>query len=347
LSEQTNEEVVENQTKLKIALDAMGGDYAPQNTVAGALEALRETQNRFSVILVGREDAINKELRKHRANGEVHSVVNASEVITFDDTPTTALKTKKQSSIVVGMNLHKEGKVDAFVSAGNTGAVLSASTLILGRIQGVGRPTIAAFLPSERGVCILLDAGANVDCRPQHLLEFAIMGSIYARQVLRYEKPSIGLLNVGGEASKGGAQLQEAFQLLSSSHLNFIGNIEGGDILQGKAQVVVCDGLVGNVVLKFGESFISTLRKKLTDYARSGFLDKLRARLGYGALKKIIRDYDYQEYGGVPVLGVQGVCIVGHGQSTVKAVRNMILRAEEMIIQNINGQIQNALRTAA
>lgn len=338
---------MENQTKLKIALDAMGGDYAPQNTVAGALEALRETRNRFSVILVGREDAINEELRKHRANGDAHLVVNASEVITFDDTPTTALKTKKQSSIVVGMTLHKEGKADAFVSAGNTGAVLSASTLILGRIEGVGRPTIGAFLPSERGVCILLDAGANVDCRPQHLLEFAIMGNIYARQILRYEKPSVGLLNVGEEASKGGAQLQEAFQLLSGSNLNFIGNVEGRDILQGKAQVVVCDGFVGNVVLKFGESFISTLRKKLTDYARSGLLNKLRARIVYGALKKIIRDYDYQEYGGVPVLGVQGVCIIGHGQSTAKAVRNMILRAEEMIVQNINGQIRSALRTAA
>jgi glycerol-3-phosphate acyltransferase PlsX len=338
---------VENQTKLKIALDAMGGDYAPQNTVAGALEALRETRNRFSVILVGREDAINEELRKHRANGDVHSVVNASEVITFDDTPTTALKAKKQSSIVVGMTLHKEGKADAFVSAGNTGAVLSASTLILGRIEGVGRPTIGAFLPSESGVCILLDAGANVDCRPQHLLEFAIMGSIYAHQVLRYEKPTVGLLNVGEEASKGGAQLQEAFQLLSDSNLNFIGNVEGRDILQGKAQVVVCDGFVGNVVLKFGESFISMLRKKLTEYARRGLVNKVRARIGYSALKKIIRDYDYQEYGGVPVLGVQGVCIIGHGQSTAKAVRNMILRAEEMIVRNINGQIRSALGAAA
>jgi len=325
----------------------MGGDYAPENTVAGALEALRETRNRFSVILVGREDAINEVLRKHRTNGEVHSVVNASEVITFDDVPTAALKTKKQSSIVIGMTLHKEGKVDAFVSAGNTGAVLSASTLILGRIEGVRRPTIGAFLPSERGVCILLDAGANVDCRPQHLLEFAIMGSIYARQILRYEKPTVGLLNVGEEASKGGAQLQETFQLLSRSRLNFIGNVEGSDILRGKAQVVVCDGLVGNVVLKFGESVIGMLRERLIESAREGLLKKLRARFAYGALRTIMKDFDYQEYGGVPVLGVQGVCIIGHGVSTAKAVRNMILRAEEMVVQNINGQIRSALRPAA
>jgi glycerol-3-phosphate acyltransferase PlsX len=338
---------VENRTKLKIALDAMGGDYAPENTVAGALEALQETRNRFSVILVGREDAIKKVLRKHRINGVVHSVVNASEVITFDDIPTVALKTKKQSSIVVGMNLHKEGKVDAFVSAGNTGAVLSASTLILGRIDGVGRPTIGTFLPSERGMCILLDAGANLDCRPHHLLEFAIMGSIYARHVLRYEKPTVGLLNVGEEASKGGGQLQEAFRLLSRSRLNFIGNVEGGDILRGRAQVVVCDGFVGNVVLKFGESVIELVRKRLKEQAHEGLFKKLRARVAYGSLKTIMRDFDYQEYGGVPVLGVQGVCIIGHGQSTAKAVRNMILRAEEMVVRNINGQIRSALRALA
>lgn len=338
---------MENRTKLKIALDAMGGDYAPENTVAGALEALQETRNRFSVILVGREDAIKKVLQRHRINGEVHSVVNASEVITFDDVPTVALKTKKQSSIVVGMNLHKEGKVDAFVSAGNTGAVLSASTLILGRIDGVGRPTIGTFLPSERGMCILLDAGANLDCRPHHLLEFAIMGSIYARHVLRYEKPTVGLLNVGEEASKGGGQLREAFRLLSRSRLNFIGNVEGGDILQGRAQVVVCDGFVGNVVLKFGESVIELVRKRLKEQAHEGLFKKLRARVAYGSLKTMMRDFDYQEYGGVPVLGVQGVCIIGHGQSTAKAVRNMILRAEEMVVRNINGQIRSALRSLA
>lgn len=325
----------------------MGGDYAPENTVAGALEALQETRNRFSVILVGREDAIKKVLQRHRINGEVHSVVNASEVITFDDVPTVALKTKKQSSIVVGMNLHKEGKVDAFVSAGNTGAVLSASTLILGRIDGVGRPTIGTFLPSERGMCILLDAGANLDCRPHHLLEFAIMGSIYARHVLRYEKPTVGLLNVGEEASKGGGQLREAFRLLSRSRLNFIGNVEGGDILQGRAQVVVCDGFVGNVVLKFGESVIELVRKRLKEQAHEGLFKKLRARVAYGSLKTMMRDFDYQEYGGVPVLGVQGVCIIGHGQSTAKAVRNMILRAEEMVVRNINGQIRSALRALA
>jgi glycerol-3-phosphate acyltransferase PlsX len=337
---------VERQTKLRIALDAMGGDYAPQNTVAGALEALQETGNRFSVVLVGREDAINEELQKHRANGKAHSVVNASETITFDDIPTTALKTKKQSSIVVGMTLHKERKVDAFVSAGNTGAVLSASTLILGRIQGVGRPTIGTFFPSERGVCLLLDAGANVDCRPHHLLEFAVMGTIYASQILHYDSPTVGLLNVGEEASKGGTQLQESFQLLSRSRLNFVGNIEGRDILSGKVQVVVCDGFVGNVVLKFGESFIGFLRRRLLEQARRGFFSKLRARITYGMLRRTMDDFDYQEHGGVPVLGVQGVCIIGHGQSTAKAIRNMILRAEEMAVHNVNEQIRTALRAA-
>lgn len=336
---------IETRTKLRIAVDAMGGDFAPRATVAGALEALHQTQNRFSVILVGREDQIREELQMHRINGLAPAVVQAPEVITFDDIPTMALKTKRQSSIVVGVTLHKEGKADAFVSAGNTGAVLSASTLILGRLEGVGRPTIGALFPSERGLCLLLDAGANVDCRPQHLLEFAIMGSIYVQQMLQVENPTVGLLNIGEEPSKGGLQSQETFRLLSQSKLNFIGNIEGRDILTGKARVIVCDGFVGNVVLKFGESFVKVLRKRLTEYAQSSFFNKIRARFAYGALKKMMKDFDYQEYGGVPVLGVNGVCIIGHGQSTAKAVRNMILRAEEMVLRNINRQIQDALYT--
>jgi glycerol-3-phosphate acyltransferase PlsX len=335
------------QTKLRIALDAMGGDYAPKNTVAGAVEALRQTGNRFSVILVGHEKAIEDELRHCRTNGTRPHIVHASEVITFDDIPTSALKSKKQSSIVVGVKLHKEGKADAFVSAGNTGAVLSAATLILGRIEGVGRPTIATFFPGESGISLLLDAGANVDCRPHHLLEFAVMGTIFARHVLHYTNPSVGLLNIGEEPSKGGAQVQEAFHLLSKSRLNFIGNVEGRDILQGKAQVIVCDGFVGNVILKFGESVVGMLRRRLLEYARGGFFRKLRARVAYGALKKVMKDFDYQEYGGVPVLGVEGVCIIGHGQSTARAVQNMILRAEEMVLQNINERIRRALRPAA
>ncbi len=334
-------------TKLRIAVDAMGGDYAPQNTVAGALEALDQAKDRFSVILVGREEEIREELRKHHVNGRAPLVVQAPEVITFEDSPTSALKTKKQSSIVVGVTLHKEGKADAFVSAGNTGAVLSASTLILGRLKGVGRPTIGAVFPTEGGICLLLDAGANVDCRPQHLLEFAVMGSIYIRQLCHEQNPTVGLLNIGEEASKGGSQSQEAFQLLARSKLNFIGNVEGRDILKGKAQVVVCDGFVGNVVLKFGESFVSMVRRRLVEYGRRSFWNKIRARLAYGALRKMMKDFDYQEYGGVPVLGVNGVCIIGHGQSTAKAVRNMILRAEEMVLSNINDQIQNELQTIA
>jgi glycerol-3-phosphate acyltransferase PlsX len=338
---------VPEQPRLRIAVDVMGGDFAPQNTVEGALDALRQTQNRFSVVLVGQEDAIKEELGKHRGNGLAAGIVQASEVITFDDSPTVALKTKKQSSIVVGMTLVKEGKVDAFVSAGNTGAVLSASTLILGRLEGVGRPTIGTFFPTERGVCLLLDAGANVDCRPRHLLEFAVMGDIYVRKMLRYENPSIGLLNIGEEPTKGGAQVQEAFQLLSRSGLNFIGNVEGRDILRGKVQVVVCDGFVGNVVLKFGESFLGLLRKRLVEFAGKGFLNKLRTWVAYGVLKNVMKDFDYQEYGGVPILGVRGVCIIGHGKSSAKAVRNMILRAEEMVLANINAQIQTALKVAA
>jgi glycerol-3-phosphate acyltransferase PlsX len=332
------------QPTLKIAVDAMGGDFAPENEVAGALEALRETQNRFEVVLIGQEEKIHASLRKHRnVNDCAYSIVNASEVIDMNDTPTVALRTKKNSSLVVGLTKHKEHQIDAFVSAGNTGAVMTASTLILGRIEGVSRPTIGTFLPNESGVCILLDAGANMDCKPHHLLDFAIMGSMYARYIFHCENPKVALLNVGEEDSKGDDLAKETFQLLSDSTLNFIGNVEGRDILKGKAEVVVCDGFVGNVVLKFAESVLGLLKKKLRDYAAKGFFHKLRVGLMTGTLRTVLKEFDYQEYGGVPLLGVNGVTIIGHGKSTPKAIKNMILKAEEMVQKRVNEHIREAL----
>ena len=240
--------------RIRIAVDAMGGDFAPQNVIAGALDALRESNNRFDVLFIGVEKIVNEQLRITRHNRLAYRVVDAPEVVEMHDTAIAVLREKKNSSISVGMTLHKEGKVDAFVSAGHSGAMMSASTLILGRIENVGRPTIGAFLPSERGVCLLLDAGANVDCKPQHLYEFAVMGSIYASQMFNIQRPSIGLLSIGEESSKGNEVVKEAHKLLVQSKLNFIGNVEGRDILKGKADVVVCDGFVGNIILKFGES---------------------------------------------------------------------------------------------
>lgn len=324
----------------------MGGDFAPQNVIAGAIEALSARgglRSDVKVVLVGIEDEIKKELARYSTNGLPYEIVHASEVVSMDDIPTVALKQKKNSSIAVSLTLQKEGKVDAFVSAGNTGAILSASTIILGRLEGVGRPTIGAFFPSEKGVCLLLDAGANVDCRPQHLLEFAIMGSIYTSYMLQYPNPTVGLLSIGEESTKGDERTLDAHKLLAKSKLNFIGNVEGRDILKGKAQVVVCDGFVGNIVLKFAESVLGLLKARFRDYASRSIWRKMWVGLMYGTLKKTLKDFDYQEHGGVPLLGVNGVSIIGHGGSTPKAIKNMILKAEEMVRKDINHRIQQAL----
>ncbi len=321
----------------------MGGDFAPQNVVLGAVETLRETNNRFELLLVGSESALHEELRRGHANGLAYRIINTSQVIDMQDSAMTALKQKKDSSISVGITLQKEQKADAFVSAGHTGAVMSASTLILGRIEGVGRPTIGAFMPTERGVCLMLDAGANVDCKPQHLFEFAVMGNIYVKEMFGIERPTVALLSIGEESSKGNSVTLDAYQLLSTSNLNFIGNVEGRDILKGRANVVVCDGFVGNVILKFAESVLDVLKSKFRNYAATNIVRKMTMGLTYGALKGVLKDFDYQEYGGVPLLGVNGVSIIGHGKSTPKAIKNMILKAEEMVRRNINQRIREAI----
>ncbi|MBI3189780.1 MAG: phosphate acyltransferase PlsX [Ignavibacteriales bacterium] len=321
----------------------MGGDYAPQNVVAGALEALRESNNRFEVVFVGQESLIRSHLQSSSGERLSYLIVHAADIIDMHDGATAALKQKKDSSIGIGMTMHKEGKVDAFVSAGHTGAMVSASTIILGRLEGVSRPTIGAFLPSEKGVCLLLDAGANVDCRPQHLFEFAIMGSIYAKEMFNFPNPSIGLLNVGEEESKGNEVVKETHKLLSKSNLNFIGNVEGRDILSGKAQVVVCDGFVGNIVLKFGESVPSFIKNRLKEFFNKNLFFKLMGGMMRNSLRTVFKSMDYEEHGGVPILGVKGVAIIGHGKSTPKAIKNMILKAEETVRKQINERIQEAL----
>ncbi len=332
--------------KVRIVVDAMGGDFAPKNEVSGAVGALRQLKNEFELIFVGREDAIHEELKAHETRGLSYSVVHASEIITMEDSPTAALKQKKDSSLAVGMRLQQEGKADAFVSTGNTGAVLSASTLILGRVKGVSRPTIGAFFPSETGVCLLLDAGTNVDCRPQHLYEFAVMGTIYAKTIFKYENPTVGLLNVGEEEKKGTEVVQEAYKLLKASSLNFIGNVEGRDILKGKIQVAVCDGFVGNVLLKFGESVPSFMKSRLKRYAKQGLLQKLIVGIMRAPLRASLKDMDYEEFGGVPVLGINGVSIIGHGSSSPKAIKNMILKAYEVAKSQLNKRIEEVLAVA-
>jgi phosphate acyltransferase len=325
----------------------MGGDFAPGNIVAGALDALRESNNRFELLLVGPDAVIKESIAKHNGGDLRCAVVNADQVIDMDDGPTAALRKKRDSSIAVGITLQSEGKADAFISAGNTGAVMSASTLILGRISGIGRPTIGTFLPAENGQCLVVDAGANVDCKPQHLLEFGIMGSIYTREMLGIGRPTVGLLNIGEEDTKGNELVKEAFKLLKESKLNFIGNVEGKDVLKGKAHVVVCDGFVGNVVLKFGESVPGFLKGTIRQYIGQNVLRKLVGLFMRSSMRAAFKSMDYEEYGGVPVLGVNGVSIVGHGKSTPKAVKNMIYKAEEMAKKKINLRIQEALAGAA
>jgi glycerol-3-phosphate acyltransferase PlsX len=333
---------------IRIALDAMGSDSAPASEVGGVVAALRASANRFHVVLVGNEQAIRAELARTDAAGLDLSIVHASDVITMHDSPVSALKQKPDSSIVVGMNLHKAGTVDAFVSAGNTGAVTAASTLILGRISGVSRPTIGAVFPSEQGPTLVVDAGAVTDCKPHFLYEFGVMGSIYAELVMKKKNPRVGLLNIGEESSKGNEQAHEAHKLFVEKHgrLNFVGNVEGRDVLRGSADVIVCDGFTGNVLLKFGESVPSYLKLQFKNYAEQAWWKKLLMGVMRKPLRTVFKDMDYQEFGGVPLLGVNGVTIIGHGGSTPKAVMNMLYRAEESVQGQINVKIREALQTA-
>lgn len=330
--------------KIKIVVDAMGGDEAPLNDVSGAIIAAETKPDLIEIILVGKENLIRDELKKHKVDMKNISIVNADEVITMEDSPTDTLKTKPGSSLSVGINLVREKKADAFVSAGNTGAVMTASILRLGRIEGVGRPTIGSMFPTDSGKTMVFDVGASVDCKAKHLLEFAIMGNIYMKSIYDVSKPKIGLLSVGEEKSKGDTLTLEAYDLLEKSDLNFIGNVEGRDVLRGKADVIVCDGFVGNVILKFAESVLDVIKGKFKAYAEKGFLKKVWIGMMYGTLKNVVlKDFDYQEYGGVPLLGINGITIIGHGKSSPIAIKNMIFKAEEMVSKKVNEKIKEQL----
>jgi glycerol-3-phosphate acyltransferase PlsX len=324
----------------------MGGDFAPGNVVRGAVDASREHPGRVTPVLVGQEARIRAELDKlsWKQDGGLE-IVHASEVVEMHDSPNTALKAKKDSSIVVGVTMHRERKGEAFVSAGNTGAVLSASTLILGRLKGVSRPTIGALFPTEGSPCFLVDAGANVDCKARHLYEFGVMGSVYVSSLVGKSHPTVGLLSIGEEDTKGNEVTMEAMAMFRKSRLNFVGNVEGRDILKGKVDVAVCDGFVGNILLKFGESVPGFLKSRLKEFAATGLWNKARLLMAQGGLRAVLKKLDYQEYGGVPLLGVNGVSIIGHGGSTPKAIKNMILRAEEMVRWGMNEKIQEAMGT--
>jgi glycerol-3-phosphate acyltransferase PlsX len=331
-----------NPSRCRIVVDAMGGDFAPANAVLGALEAYKENKS-FDLYLVGRKKQIEEVLAANKLSLKEEFIINADEVIEMGDSPAASLKLKPNSSIVIGAQLVRDKKADAFVSAGNTGAMMAASTLIIGRIPGLGRPTIGAEMPNVNGICYLYDVGASKDSKPTHLFEYAVMGTIFAKVMGGVSNPKVGVLSMGEEEGKGNDVSEAAAKLLRESKLNFIGNVEGRDILAGNVDVVVCDGFVGNIILKFGESVPKLLKHLLTKTAENNFFDKVLIGLSKNALKKSLKNLDYQEYGGVPLLGVNGISIIGHGSSSVRAIKNMVLRANEMHQKNLLNKMLKAI----
>lgn len=321
----------------------MGGDYAPSVTVEGAISALKESRGRFDVLLVGDKDKITSILSKNNWSFPEEKIVHAPETIEMTDIPTVAIKSKPNSSMSICIDLIKQGKAHAFVSAGNTGAVMTISTLKLGRIQGISRPAIATLVPTLKGKSLFLDVGANVDCKPFQLYEFALMGMVYMKEIFGIENPRIGLLSIGEEDTKGNEVTIAANKLLKESRLNFIGNVEGRDILKGDVEIIVGDGFIGNIVLKFAEGFLQFFIQKLRDKSKSSFIDKLKLGFAKPILKDILKVFDYQQYGGIPLLGVNGIVIIGHGSSSPLAIKNMIFRAYETYEHQIIERTRSAI----
>jgi glycerol-3-phosphate acyltransferase PlsX len=329
---------------MRIALDVMGGDYGPTATVEGAYLYLKEFTSSDEIVLVGDENSIYTELSKVPLKFHKRLlVVHAPDNISMNEPPTEAIKKKTNSSMVVGLNLHKDKKVDAFVSAGHTGAQMAGSLFALKRIPGVKRPGIGSFLPSEKGMVFVIDVGANVDSRPEHLLQFAVMGNIFVSKVFDENKLSIGLLSIGEEEKKGNELTIAAHKLLRTELTNFYGNIEGRDILKGKTDIVVCDGFTGNVLLKMAESVMGVISKGLKKSIGKNPFTNLGALLVRPAFSQLKRSYDYEEYGGVPLLGVNGVSIICHGSSTSKAIKNALRVANNMVVKNVNKLINERL----
>lgn len=325
---------------MKIALDAMGGDRAPVGIVDGAAEAARQGVGRFEIVLVGKGEIIKRYINEMGFGDAGMEIVEAPETIEMSESPATAIRRKRNSSIVTAMRMHKEGSVQAVVSAGNTGAVVASSLLSMGRLHGISRPAIAIHVPTPNGGTVLLDGGANADCDPKNLLQFAFMGSVYAETVLERREPKVGLLSIGEESSKGNELTRNANELLKKSDVNFVGNVEGRDIFLGSVDVVVTDGFVGNIVLKFTESIVNYINYLIKEEISRYPLARLGAALMKPAFRGVKRTLDYAEYGGAPLLGINGVVIIGHGGSSPRAVKNAILAAEKSAASGINDIIQ-------
>ena len=323
-----------------VAVDAMGGDNAPQEIVKGCILALKEKE-KLNILLVGQEKVLNKLLLNEKYDERRIEIINATEVISFEDIPSVVLKEKKDSSITVGIKLLKEKKADAFISAGNTGALLLSATVNIKRIKGVKRPALGTILPTEKGYIFLMDCGSNVDCKPEHLVQFAKIGSIYMENAMKIDNPKVGLLNIGVEKQKGNLLTKDTYNILENENINFIGNVEARDISKGITDVLVCDGFVGNIVLKHTEG----LSKSIFSIIKKGILSSFRGKIGALFLKKTFSDikkkFDYSEVGGAPFLGLQSLVIKTHGSADRKAIKNSIFQAVEFVETDIIRKVEN------
>ncbi|MCR4629246.1 MAG: phosphate acyltransferase PlsX [Clostridium sp.] len=331
---------------IRVAVDAMGGDNAPGEIIKGALSAARE-RNDIRVVLVGREQVIRDEIRRQGGDPSLVEIVHAEEVIETGEHPVNALRKKKDSSIVVGMNLVKNGEADAFCSAGSSGAILAGGMLIVGRIKGVERPPLAPLIPTENGISLLIDCGANVDAKASNLVQFARMGSIYMKNVIGVENPRVGLINIGVEEEKGNALAKETYPLLKAcKDINFVGNIEAREIPHGAADVIVTEAFTGNVILKLYEGLGTTLIHMIKKGLMSTLISKIGALMAKPALKKSMKAFDVTEYGGAPLLGCKGLVVKTHGSAKATEVHNTILQCITFTEQKINEKIQEALNAA-
>ncbi len=325
---------------ITVAVDAMGGDNAPGEIIKGAVLAVQEKKD-IKVVLTGQEDVIGKELREYDYDKERIAIVHAPEIITNNEAPVMAIRRKKNSSIVVALNMVKNKEADAFVSAGSTGGVLAGGQLIVGRVEGVERPPLAPLLPTMNGVSLLIDCGANVDARSSHLVQFAKMGSIYMEHVLGIKNPRVAIVNNGAEEEKGNQLVKETFPLLKScTDINFIGSIEAREIPNGAADVIVCEAFVGNVILKLYEGLGAALMKKIKTGLMSTFKSKIGALLCKSALKETMKDFDASKYGGAPLLGLNGLVVKTHGNAKSMEIRNSIFQCVTFTEQNINDKIR-------
>lgn len=330
----------------RIAVDAMGTDVAPHVEVEGAVQAARA--GLAEVLLIGPEDVLSRELGRHPARGLPIEVVHASEAVTMDDHGARSFRRKRDSSIRVAARLVRDGKADGLVSAGNTGAVMATAKLVLGALEGVDRPALAAVFPNSRGTAtVLVDVGANVDCKAQHLEQFAVMGAVYYRVIFGAPDPRVGLLSIGTEDHKGNELTREALGLLRKLPFNFVGNVEGRDLYNGRLDVIVCDGFIGNVALKISEGMVEAIASLLKEALASTLSSKVGYVLSRKALRRFKKRVDYSEYGGAPLLGVKGVCMIAHGGSNANAIKNAIRVAAEFVEGGVNEKIEQELASVS